>query len=93
MAYLGDVRAAVEACTASSYRSRARQNLRAAHWQHLGIMSPTSLCMSRSVRRYGLMLKTLLTTEQEITDQISANYAMVDYEFLQQLETRMAEVP
>lgn len=45
----------------------------------------------KSDETYGLMLKTLLTTEEEIADQISANYAMVDYEFLQQLETRKAE--
>lgn len=35
---------------------------------------------------YGLMLKTLLETENDLAEEISTNYAMIDYGFLQRLE-------
>jgi len=38
-----------------------------------------------SEETYGLMLTTLLKTEKSIKGEISANYAMVDYNFLQNL--------
>jgi len=44
-----------------------------------------------SKETYSLMLKALLETEESISDEVSKNYAMVDYEFLMQLEKRMEE--
>jgi len=44
-----------------------------------------------SKETYGLMLSTLLKTNESIAAQISANYAMVDYAFLQRLEEVIAE--
>ena len=43
-----------------------------------------------SVETYGLMLSTLLKTENPIKQEISANYAMVDYAFLQRLDECIA---
>lgn len=39
-----------------------------------------------STETYGVMLSTLLNTNENLEAQISANYAMVDYAFLQRLE-------
>jgi len=44
-----------------------------------------------SEETYGLMLSTLLKTEKSVKTEISANYAMVDYAFLQKLEEAIAE--
>jgi len=44
-----------------------------------------------SQETYGLMLSTLLQTDENLQSQISANYAMVDYAFLQRLEEVIAE--
>ena len=38
-----------------------------------------------SEETYGMMLSTLLKTEKSVAAEISANYAMVDYTFLQRL--------
>jgi len=43
-----------------------------------------------SPETYGLMFKTLLETENDLGDEICKNYAMVDYRFLQELDTRIA---
>jgi len=40
---------------------------------------------------YSMMLSTLLKTNESISAQISANYAMIDYGFLQRLDARLAE--
>jgi len=40
---------------------------------------------------YGVMLSTLLKTNESIAAQISANYALVDYAFLQRLDQAIAE--
>ena len=40
---------------------------------------------------YGLMLKTLIQTNESIAGQISANYAMVDYAFMQRLDAALAD--
>ena len=45
----------------------------------------------QSEETYGMMLSTLLKTEKPIKGEISANYAMVDYQFLQKLEDAIAE--
>jgi len=39
---------------------------------------------------YGLMLKTLLESENDLSHEISANYNMVDYAFLERLEESTA---
>merc|ERR1719291_809660 len=39
---------------------------------------------------YGLMLKALLETEKDLSDEISANYGMVDYRFLQDLDAHIS---
>jgi len=44
-----------------------------------------------SSETYGLMLSTLLKTNESVSAQISANYAMVDYAFLQRLDEAIAE--
>jgi hypothetical protein len=49
---------------------------------------PTTI---RSDETYGLMLSTLLKTNESIAGQIAANYAMVDYAFLERLEAALAE--
>ena len=38
-----------------------------------------------SEETYGMMLTTLLKTNKSVTGEISANYAMVDYAFLEKL--------
>jgi len=43
-----------------------------------------------SEETYGMMLSTLLKTEKPVAQEISANYAMVDYAFLQKLEEAIA---
>ena len=43
-----------------------------------------------SEETYGLMLSTLLTTKENLRSQISANYAIVDYAFLERLEEAIA---
>ena len=40
---------------------------------------------------YGMMLTSLLKTNESISGQISANYALVDYGFLQRLDDAIAE--
>jgi len=40
---------------------------------------------------YRLMMKTLLETENSIADEISLNYQLVDFNFLQQLEQSLAK--
>ena len=39
---------------------------------------------------YKLMMKALLDTEKSIADEVSNNYAMFDYEFMQRLETSIS---
>jgi hypothetical protein len=50
--------------------------------------SPTPI---DSLKTYGIMLRTLLETENSIADEVSKNYGMVDYEFLMQLEERLSD--
>lgn len=45
----------------------------------------------KSEETYRMMLSTLLKTEKSIKSEISANYAMVDYGFMQKLEEAIAE--
>ena len=44
-----------------------------------------------SSNTYGLMLTTLLKTNESIAGQISANYGLIDYAFLQRLDEAVAE--
>ena len=44
-----------------------------------------------SKETYGLMLSTLLSTQENVASQISANYAMIDYAFLQRLDEAIDE--
>uniref|UniRef100_A0A7S4B5Z4 Uncharacterized protein n=1 Tax=Chrysotila carterae TaxID=13221 RepID=A0A7S4B5Z4_CHRCT len=43
----------------------------------------------KSDETYGIMMKTLLETEKPIAQEIAANYGLIDYAFLQQLEARL----
>ena len=36
---------------------------------------------------YGIMMKTLLQTENPLDQEVSANYALIDYAFLQRLDS------
>ena len=47
--------------------------------------APADAVQIVSDETYGLMLSTLLKTNNSISSEISANYAMVDYDFLQRL--------
>lgn len=40
---------------------------------------------------YGLMLKALLETENDLDQEVSSNYAMIDYGFMQRLETKVTD--
>ena len=83
---LGGARACVAGCTSPITAHSARR----AH--HTALMQAEPAPMEiKSDETYGLMLKTLMATEENVADQISANYAMVDYNFLQQLDGRLAE--
>jgi len=44
-----------------------------------------------SEETYGLMLKTLLETENKLEDEVSTNYALFDYGFLQKLDLATAD--
>ena len=52
--------------------------------------APADAVQIVSDETYGLMLSTLLKTNNSISSEISANYAMVDYGFLQRLYARRA---
>ena len=83
---LGGARACVAGCTSPITAHSAPR----AH--HTALMQAEPAPMEiKSDETYGLMLKTLMATEENVADQISANYAMVDYNFLQQLDGRLAE--
>ncbi|KAL1519927.1 hypothetical protein AB1Y20_023415 [Prymnesium parvum] len=44
-----------------------------------------------SEETYGLMLKTLLQTQNKLEEEISTHYALIDYAFLQRLEQATAD--